>query len=160
MFNFRRLSPDDFPLMLAWLQKSHVRQWWNDGDDTLGKVAAHYGASDETARFILQDGEKPIGYFQYYFADDGGAIGIDQFIGDETYLNRGVGTEAVKMFIRMIIAEHRPSFIFLDPSPENARAIRCYENVGFRHYQTEKLDDGSSAYIMRLEISAIESVNE
>lgn len=159
MFNFRRLSPDDFPLMLAWLQKSHVRKWWNDGDDTPEKVAAHYGAQDDTMRFILRDGEKPIGYFQYYFAVDG-AVGIDQFIGDETYLNRGVGAETIKMFVRMIVAEHRPPFIILDPSPQNARAIRCYEKVGFRHYQTEKLNDGDSAYLMRLKIPAAESVDE
>jgi RimJ/RimL family protein N-acetyltransferase len=140
--------------MLAWLQKSHVKQWWNDGDDTLEKVAAHYGAADETSRFILIDGETPVGYFQYYFVKNG-VIGIDQFIGDESYLNRGVGTETIKIFVRMIIEKYNPPFIILDPSPENARAIKCYEKVGFRHYQTEKLNDGSFAYMMRLEISSI-----
>ena len=151
MFNFRRLLPDDFPLMLAWLQKTHVRQWWDDGDDTLEKVAAHYGATDETARFILLDGKKPIGYFQYYFDEDG-AVGIDQFIGDETYLDRGVGEKTIKMFVRMIVEKHNPPFIFLDPSPENKRAVRCYEKVGFRHYETKISDSGVLAYMMRLEI--------
>lgn len=151
MFNFRRLSSDDFPLMLAWLQKSHVREWWNDGDDTLDKVAAHYGAKDQTERFILLDGGKSIGYFQYYFADED-AIGIDQFIGDETYLNRGVGTETIKMFVEMIAEKHNPPFIFLDPSPENKRAVRCYEKVGFRHYETKISGDGAATYMMQLEI--------
>ena len=159
MFKFRRLSPDDFPLMLAWLRKIHVREWWNDGDDSLEKVAAHYGAQDETERFILLDGETPIGYFQYYFAD-GGAIGIDQFIGDETYLNRGVGTETIKMFVRMIVDKHAPPFIILDPSPENKRAVRCYEKVGFRHYETKIAGGGVLAYMMRLEISPPEPANE
>ena len=151
MFNFRRLSPNDIPLMHEWLQKSHIRQWWDDGDDTLEKVAAHYGAKDETARFILLDGEKPIGYFQYYFAEDG-AIGIDQFIGDETYLDRGVGEKTIVMFFQMIAEKHNPPFIFLDPSPENKRAIRCYEKVGFRHYETKISDDGASIYLMRFAI--------
>lgn len=151
MFRFRHLSPDDFPLMLEWLSRKHVAEWWNDGDDTLEKVAAHYGAADETRRFILLDDEKPIGYFQYYLAGDD-SIGIDQFIGDETYLNRGVGEKTIGMFVRLIAEKHNPARIILDPSPENARAVRCYEKVGFRHYETVKTENGQAAYMMRLEI--------
>jgi RimJ/RimL family protein N-acetyltransferase len=151
MFRFRHLSPNDFPLMLEWLAKKHVGEWWDDGDDTLEKVAAHYGAADETERFILLDDEKPIGYFQYYFAEDD-SIGIDQFIGEETYLNRGVGEKTIKMFVRLIAEKHNPASIILDPSPENARAVRCYEKVGFRHYETRKHENGEAAYMMRLEI--------
>jgi RimJ/RimL family protein N-acetyltransferase len=152
MLKFRHLSPKDFPLMLEWTSKEHIREWWDDGDDTLEKIAAHYGAADDTRRFLLLDDEKPIGYFQYYFAEND-SIGIDQFIGDETYLNRGVGERAIKMFVRFIAEKHNPAFIILDPSPENARAVRCYEKVGFRYYETRKLENGETAYMMRLKIS-------
>ncbi len=156
MFKFKLLTADDFPLMLGWLSKDHVKKWWNDSDDTLEKVALHYGANDGTERFILlktdKGKEKPVGYFQYYFDDDD-SIGIDQFIGEEDYLNRGVGTQAVKMFVEMIARRHRPARIILDPSPENKRAVRCYEKAGFKHYETRRIDDGSLAYMMRLEIS-------
>lgn len=151
MFRFKQLSPSDFPVMLEWLSKKHVGEWWNDGDDTLEKIAAHYGAADETRRFILLDNEKPIGYFQYYFAEND-SIGIDQFIGEETYLNRGVGEKTIKMFVDLIAEKHNPAFIILDPSPENARAVRCYEKVGFRHYETRKHENGEPAYMMRLRI--------
>jgi RimJ/RimL family protein N-acetyltransferase len=155
MFEFKPLTADDFPLLLEWLSKEHVKEWWNDGDDTLEKVALHYGRNDDTVRFILLETEKgdkkPIGYFQYYFATDN-SIGIDQFIGEEEFLNRGVGEQAIKMFVEMITRRHRPNWIVLDPSPENKRAIRCYEKVGFKHYETERKGDGSSAYLMRLEI--------
>jgi RimJ/RimL family protein N-acetyltransferase len=159
MFRFRHLSPNDFPLMLEWLSAKHVREWWNDGDDTLEKVAAHYGAVDETRRFLLLDDEKPIGYFQYYFAENN-SIGIDQFIGDETYLNRGVGEKTIKMFVELIAEKHNPAFIILDPSPENARAVRCYEKVGFCHYETRKLENGEAAYMMRLRIRPSERQKE
>jgi RimJ/RimL family protein N-acetyltransferase len=150
-FWFRRLAPSDFSLMLGWLSKKHVGEWWDDDDDTLEKIAAHYGAADETQRFLLLDDSKPIGYFQYYFDDDE-TVGIDQFIGDETYLNRGVGEKTIKMFVGLIAEKHNPAFIILDPSPENARAVRCYEKVGFRHYETRELDGGERAYMMRLRI--------
>lgn len=143
--------------MFEWLSKSHVKEWWDDSEDTLEKVSSHYGETDtEAERFVLiekTDGvEKPIGYFQYYFAD-GGEIGIDQFIGEEDYLNRGVGEQAIKRFVKLVINRHNPPRIILDPSPENERAIRCYEKVGFRFYETRKNDDGETAYMMRLETS-------
>lgn len=51
---FRLLTPADYPLLLEWLSKAHVRQWWNAGEDTLEKVAQHYGEEEEgLRRFIL-----------------------------------------------------------------------------------------------------------
>ncbi|HUS12695.1 MAG TPA: GNAT family N-acetyltransferase [Pyrinomonadaceae bacterium] len=153
MFRFRRLVADDFPLLLEWLSKEHVKQWWDDGDDTLEKVARNYGEEEALLeRFILvgsyESGEKPIGYFQYYLVPEG-SIGIDQFIGEEEYINRGVGTKAIQMFVEMIRRERKPTSIILDPSPENKRAIRCYEKAGFKHYETRAGIEGP-AYMMRL----------
>jgi aminoglycoside 6'-N-acetyltransferase len=153
MLGFRPLTADDLPLLLAWLSKEHVKQWWNDGDDTLEKVVRNYGEQEKgLERFILllsdESGEKPIGYFQYYLLPDG-SIGIDQFIGEEECINRGVGTNAVQIFVEMIMREHKPASIILDPSPENKRAIRCYEKVGFKHYETKAGEEGR-AYMMRL----------
>jgi len=152
------MTPEDFPQMLDWLLKEHVKKWWDDSEDTLEKVALHYGAEAEAVKFVLieikENLEKPIGYFQYYldyFASDG-LIGIDQFIGEENYLNKGVGTKAIKMFIEIIRQQHKPKAIIIDPSPENKRAIRCYEKVGFKHYENKKDENGNPAYMMRLVI--------
>jgi RimJ/RimL family protein N-acetyltransferase len=149
------MKSEDFPLMLEWLSREHVKKWWNDGDNTLAKVAAHYGEKSENVkRFILIElegnEEKPIGYFQYYFAPEN-SIGIDQFIGEESYINRGVGEKTIKMFVELIRQKHQPASIILDPSPENKRAIRCYEKVGFKHFQTKEISNGQTAYLMKLE---------
>src|SRR3954471_893495 len=122
---FRPLASDDFPLLLAWLSRPHVKEWWETGEDTLEVVAQNYGEDEEgLARFILLDmsdgREKPIGYFQRYAALDG-SIGIDQFIGEEDYINRGVGQQAIRLFVEMIMREHKPTSIILDPQPENKR---------------------------------------
>lgn len=152
-FEFRLFTTDDFPLMLQWLSEEHVKEWWNDGDDTLEKVVRHYGMEDDVVRFILFEVEgrceKPIGYFQYYFVPDV-SIGIDQFIGEEDYINRGVGEQTIRIFVDMIVREHEPTSIIFDPSLDNKRAIRCYEKVGFRHYETTRTEDGHLAYMMRL----------
>lgn len=155
MLKFRPLTPDDFPLLFDWLSRPHVKQWWDAGEDTLEKVARSYGEEEEgLERFILLEvvgsTEKAIGYFQHYRAENG-SIGIDQLIGEEDYINKGVGTKAISMFIEMIIEEHQPTSIILDPSPDNKRAIRCYEKVGFQYYETRPGAEGGLAYMMRLE---------
>jgi aminoglycoside 6'-N-acetyltransferase len=152
---FRPFTADDFPLMLEWLSREHVRQWWDDGEDTPEKIARNYGEDEGgLGRYILvaaeAGGEKPLGYFQHYLAPDG-SIGIDQFIGEEDYINRGVGTQAVRIFVELIRREHEGASIILDPAPDNKRAIRCYEKVGFRHYATKEGSEGGLAYLMRLD---------
>ncbi len=153
MYKFRPLTTKDFPLLLEWLAKPHVKKWWDDGEDTLHKIAENYGEEENSERFLLientEKAEKPIGFFQYYLLNDG-SIGIDQFIGEADYINRGVGTEAVKLFIELILQKHQPKRIILDPLPENKRAIRCYEKAGFRYYETKRGEDGNLAYMMEI----------
>jgi RimJ/RimL family protein N-acetyltransferase len=155
MLSFRPLSVTDFPLLLTWLSHPHVKQWWNDGDDTLEKVAAHYGTQDpDVARFILVEstaaGEREIGYFQYYIVSQA-VIGIDQFIGEPDRINQGVGTAAIQLFLEQVMTTHKLKQVILDPHPDNQRAIRCYEKVGFVYDPTLRTEDGSSAYMMRLD---------
>jgi aminoglycoside 6'-N-acetyltransferase len=153
MLKFRPFAASDVPLMFEWLSREHVKEWWDDGDDTLEKVARHYGTAEEDVeRFILlhvDGGEVPIGYFQCYSCADG-SIGIDQFIGEEDFINRGVGTRAVSAFVEMIRSRFDPPFIILDPEPTNTRAVRCYEKVGFEHYATEHQSNGKTAHMMRI----------
>ncbi|CAN5813658.1 GNAT family N-acetyltransferase [soil metagenome] len=154
--NFRKLTGEDFPLLLEWLSRKHVREFWDSGEDTLEIVAQNYAEEEGVERFILLEetdgGEKPLGYFQYYIVSKH-TIGIDQFIGEEDYINRGIGTKAIMQFIGMISKKNSPKEIILDPSPENKRAIRCYEKVGFRHYETTIGYEGKPAYMMRLVLS-------
>ena len=147
---FRSLTSDDFSLLLEWLQREHVQQWWNDGDDTIEKVQLRYTRTPErTKRFILldADGETPIGYFQYHLVSDT-IIHIDQFLANAESLNQGLGTAAIQKFVRMICMEHSPIRLVVDPPPDTRRAIRCYEKVGFRHFDTAQDPSGTSAYMM------------
>lgn len=150
---FRKLTDEDFPLLLEWLSRRHVKEFWNSGENTPEIIAENYAEEEGVERFILLEenagsDKKPIGYFQYYIVSEK-TIGIDQFIGETDYINRGVGTKAIKLFIEMISRNHSPKEIILDPAPENKRAIRCYEKAGFRHYETTIGYEGKPAYMMR-----------
>lgn len=99
-------------------------------------------ASTTRPYVVLADGE-PIGYIQSYVAmgsgdgwwedeQDPGVRGIDQFLSRADQLGQGLGTRMVRAFVEQLFADPSVTRIQTDPSPENRRAIRCYQKAGFR----------------------------
>jgi aminoglycoside 6'-N-acetyltransferase len=56
---------------------------------------------------------------------------IDLFVDPELH-GRGIGTEAVRRVVRMLIDERGHHRITIDPAADNVAAIRVYEKAGFR----------------------------
>ena len=139
MIRFRPLAEEDFPMLLDWLQREHVKEWWDDGDDALDKVSAHYGAADGTKRFIAQRDDLAIGYFQYSRSTEH-QIFCDQFLANAADLSRGIGTECLSEFIALVADVDAPHALLVDPVPANRRAIRCYEKCGFVYDQSLSSD--------------------
>ena len=152
MIHFRPLTAADLPLIAAWLAWPHVAEWW-DGPIALEPILRQYLA--------LLDGQ-PIGYVQTYQAvashadgwwldvHDRGVYGIDQFLADPARLGRGLGTQMVRSFVVELFADPRVTRVQTDPSPGNARAIRCYEKAGFRRVREIVTPDGP-ALLMHLD---------
>ena len=64
------------------------------------------------------------------WGDRWGEIGI--LIGDKEFWNRGYGTDATRALVRWGFDGLNLNRIWLRVYEDNARAIRCYEKVGFR----------------------------
>lgn len=56
---------------------------------------------------------------------------IDLFV-DPALHGRGVGTEAVRRVVRLLVEERGHHRLTIDPAVDNAAAIRAYEKAGFR----------------------------
>jgi len=56
---------------------------------------------------------------------------IDLFV-DPAFHRRGLGTEAVRRVVRILIEDRGHHRITIDPAVENTAAIRAYERAGFR----------------------------
>ena len=159
---FHLLQPDDLPLLHAWIQRPHVTQWW-DEPRTLAEVEAEYlpvalGKSS-TRAFIARLAGEPVGFIQSYVVmgsgegwwedeTDPGARGIDQFLADGERLGQGLGTAMVSAFLDHLFRDPEVTQVQTDPSPDNARAIRCYEKSGFRRVGLVDTPDGV-ALLMR-----------
>ena len=112
---------------------------------------------------------REIGYIQSNVVKDGsdgwspgehdpGAPGIDQFLADETQLGRGLGTRMIRSFVAQLFADPGVTRVQTDPSPQNARAIRCYEKAGFRRVAEVDTPDGRALLMICIRGSALRSV--
>jgi aminoglycoside 6'-N-acetyltransferase-1b len=162
--SFRPLTPADLSMLHSWLGRPHVAEWWGP-PPSLAEVEAEFGPltgdqSTTRAYVALGDG-LPIGYIQSYVAlgsgdgwwpDEGdpGVRGIDQFLANPEHLGRGLGTAMIRAFVERLFADPAVTRIQTDPSPDNRRAIRCYEKAGFRAAREVDTPDGPALLMIRV----------
>lgn len=60
------------------------------------------------------------------------------FIGDKTYWNRGIGTEATQLVVDYGFNIMNLNSITLEVVSYNHRATKCYEKVGFKYVGTRR----------------------
>ncbi len=154
----------DLALLHHWLTRDHVVEWWGGERPTQAMVRDIYlprieGKESVTPWIALLAG-KPFAFAQSYVAmgsgdgwwedeTDPGVLGIDQTIGEPDLLDRGLGTRLVLTLTAQLFTDPGVTKIQTDPSPANARAIRCYEKAGFRYVKTVMTPDGPAHYMLR-----------
>jgi RimJ/RimL family protein N-acetyltransferase len=145
---FKPVQHADIPLLWDWHNKPHWREWWGDPETELGYILDMVEGRDTTKPFIFFVDGKPVGYIQCWFighyqADEWAkdspwllelpveAVGVDISIGAAENLSKGIGTTVLRAFVRKLCDEGY-STIIIDPDPENIRAVRAYQNAGFK----------------------------
>lgn len=161
----RLLTTEDLPMLHEWLNRPHIVEWWGGEAErpTFADVVQHYTprihAEEAVTPYIALLGEEPIGYAQSYVAlgsgdgwwedeTDPGVRGIDQSLANPMQLNKGLGTKLVRALVERLFADPAVTKIQTDPAPNNHRAIRCYEKVGFVQEKIITTPDGSAVYMV------------
>ena len=162
----RLMTESDLPMLHAWLNRPHIVEWWGGEDKrpTLGEVLEHYSprvlAEQAVVPYIAMLDDEPIGYAQSYTAlgsgdgwwedeTDPGVRGIDQSLANPSQLNKGLGTTLVRSLVELLFSDPAVSKIQTDPSPNNHRAIRCYEKAGFAQDKIILTPDGPAVYMVQ-----------
>jgi RimJ/RimL family protein N-acetyltransferase len=146
-FTFKLVTSKYFLLLFNWFQQDYISQLWVEPKEWPQFETKWQEKSSESDvfRYIAIIDEEPVGYIQYFRVNDSdrahfpgvnipeSSIGFDLFIGNPAYLNKGLGTQLIKDFISFVrVLEPHCSTIIIDPAPDNIRAIKCYEKVGFK----------------------------
>jgi AacA4 family aminoglycoside N(6')-acetyltransferase len=162
----RLMTQHDLPMLHEWLNRPHIVEWWGGDDErpTLNEVLEHYlprvMAAESVTPYIAMLGDQPIGYAQSYVAlgsgdgwwedeTDPGVRGIDQSLANPVQLNKGLGTILVRTLVETLFADSAVTKIQTDPSPNNFRAIRCYEKAGFVQQGVITTPDGPAVYMVQ-----------
>ncbi|WHY75238.1 GNAT family N-acetyltransferase [Neobacillus sp. WH10] len=142
----RQLQQEDKLLLVKWLSNPAVLEYYEGRDNPfdLDKVnKKFYDRDNEVIRCIFEYEEKEIGYIQFYQLNDKTSsiedygveetvFGIDQFIGETEYWNRGIGSLLVKSMVLYLIGQKQANRVIMDPQITNVRALKCYEKCGFK----------------------------
>jgi len=143
---FRTATPADIPLLKYWDTKQHVidcdpDSGW-DWDYELNRSPSW------RQQLMAELQGEPIGFVQiidahleesHYWGEIAPySMAIDIWIGEEANLNRGYGTQMMRMAIAICFADPNVSRIWIDPLKSNHKAHRFYERLGFE-FQEERL---------------------
>lgn len=143
----RELLESDVPLLSKWLSDPKVLQYYEGRDNPFNdeKVRNIFFTKDPSIQMCIVIYEKiEIGYIQFYKLDDASKgeygykdtseviYGMDQFIGEVDYWNRGIGSLLVLSMVNYLVANQNAEKVVVDPQTWNERAIKCYEKCGFK----------------------------
>lgn len=142
----RLLELKDDSLIVKWLSDPSVLEFYEGRDNVFDLEKVHekfYDREPGVVRCIVEFDKIPIGYIQYYQVDSDERklygytevpdviYGMDQFIGEVTYWNNGIGTLLVNSMVEFLVKQNHVDRVVMDPQTWNERAIRCYEKCGF-----------------------------
>ncbi|PKK89756.1 MAG: GNAT family N-acetyltransferase [Candidatus Wallbacteria bacterium HGW-Wallbacteria-1] len=122
-------------------------EWLNDMDVTVNLTLSNMiistalerdllvrlSTSHDSFAIVSKDTDKLIGNCGFLNVDQlnrKAEVGI--FIGDRNYWNKGYGTEALTLLLDFGFNVRNFNNIFLTVKDFNARAIKCYEKLGFK----------------------------
>lgn len=142
--SIHELQEADLPLLLKWLSDPQVLEFYEGRDQQFNtqKVRKKFlDRKDQVNRCIVHYKQKPIGYIQFYELDEGTkrdygyrndvVFGLDQFIGEEGWRGKGIGTKLIQTMTTYICEDYNVDRIVMDPQKSNRRAIKCYERCQF-----------------------------
>ena len=160
MLELRLLHDNDIPLIEIWLNKEHVKRWYEIPElgitinDWISELKAYKGEFQWITYLIVLWQNRPIGLCLYYKCVDSsdedfgtlpltGSYGIDYLIGEESYLGKGLGKGIVTLLVDKIFSLQDAQRITADIDKNNKASEKTLLSCGFK-----LLDTGGSRYVI------------
>lgn len=165
---YKPLSFEDLPLLHKWYRYPHVLKWYSKEPMTLEQIEKKYTpyilGKNGIKGFICYCDNKPFGYIQYYSVANypwnnhelkpklSLIAGLDTFIGETSFLGKGLGKAMIERFIRRHVWQYY-AYCVVDPEVSNKKAIGCYSACGFELHKKILSDEKELHYLMVKEAS-------
>lgn len=160
MLELRLLKDGDIHLVESWLNKEHVKKWYEVPhmgvtlDDWLYEIGERNGKFKWITYLIAMWQGKSIGFCQYYKCVDSidedfgnmpkvGSYGIDYLIGEESCLGKGLGKRVITMLVEKIFGFPDAERVTADIDKNNIASEKALLSCGF-----VLVDAESSRYVI------------
>jgi aminoglycoside 6'-N-acetyltransferase len=157
MIQLRPANINDMDLVKYWDTKQHVIDC--DPDEDWDWETELERITEWREQFIAELDGIRIGFLQiidphleethYWGEIDSGKRAIDIWIGEESNLNKGYGTEMMQIAIEKCFNDHSINGILVDPLKTNTKAHRFYERLGFEFVE-EREFEGNICFVFEL----------
>ncbi|MDO5559792.1 MAG: GNAT family N-acetyltransferase [Oscillospiraceae bacterium] len=155
MLELRSLNDSDIPLIETWLNKEHVKRWYEIPDlgitidDWMAEIKEYKGKFQWITYLIVMWDRSPIGLCLYYKCEDSdgeefgtlpltGSYGIDYLIGEKYYLGKGLGKGTITMLINKIFSFPDALRVTADIDKDNSASKNALLSCGFRLLEKER----------------------
>jgi aminoglycoside 6'-N-acetyltransferase len=139
----------DLSLLIEWDDRPHIIA--SDPNDDWGWELELKRDPDWREQLIAEIENRPIGFVQiidparedsHYWGDIAENLrAIDIWIGEESDLGKGYGTQMMRLAIERCFAAPSVTAILIDPLANNTRAHRFYERLGFSFVEERRFGD-------------------
>ncbi|NEQ49132.1 MAG: acetyltransferase [Leptolyngbya sp. SIO3F4] len=147
----------DLALLRYWDTKQHVID--SDPDEDWNWETELSRNPPWREQWVAERNGEPIGFLQiidpheeetHYWGEVAPhQRAIDIWIGEETNLNQGYGTQMMQQAIERCFADPQVTRILIDPLKTNTKAHRFYERLGFTFVE-ERAFNGTACYVYAL----------
>jgi aminoglycoside 6'-N-acetyltransferase len=161
MLKLRLATAADVPTLRHWDTKPHVKA------ATGADAESDWGWETEVPRqvpwreFLIAELDgRAIGMVQiidpkeeeshYWGEIEPNLRAIDIWLGEESDLGKGYGTQIMRLAIARCFADQAVEAILIDPLVSNVDALRFYERLGFKQIERRRFGD-DDCYVYRLD---------
>ena len=146
--SFNKATENDLLFVQKWIKANdRVKKWYyHDKVPTINtlrkKIIERQKVKDFYANIVFFN-DIPVGYLQSYDVNGWGnwtkrvkiyenTVGLDYFIGENEYLNKGYGPKIIKQYIDEVVKKQKYDYATATPDPDNYASCRCLEKCGFK----------------------------
>jgi len=130
-FHFAPAIPPQRSMLHQWFEQKHIKAWMHGVglQNTLDGLERFFQGKSDTTYWVGYDNDTPFA-FLITSHEGKGAITLDVFICNPSYLGRGLAVPMIREFLTTHFSNMKR--VLIDPEATNTRAIHVYEKVGFK----------------------------
>lgn len=156
--NLRPATQSDIPLLQEWNEKAHVKD--ASGSDEMYDWEFELSRDVDREEILIAEAEdRPIGVIvlddpaqepQYWGDVEPNLRAIDIWIGEESDLGRGYGTQMKQLTLERCFRPPDVQAVILDTLVSNTRSHRFYERLGFKQIE-RRIFESEECFVYRLD---------